>query len=324
MRRNLPLLLLFLALLVIAAYYYFSDRRSGYRDADIRFAVRDTAGVDRIVISQRQDSLVLDREQGGWRVNGAHFAQGPLIKGLLLALYRQEADVPVPKKDTDRIHGLLATDGRRVEVFQGHRMLKAFSLCYDSITAASYMVPDGAGVPFRVYLPGVPYGDITLVYRLEESHWRDNLLFRLSPERISGVRIDYPRRPGASFQITREPAGGWSLVRLSDKNEVPGFSREALSRYLSYLHQLRYDEQLDPEILTDQPAGGEAEAEVLITLSGGREIRFSVIPRYKQNGDMDLDRLYLRMDGQDEIMLARYVQVDLILKELSYFTGPGQ
>jgi hypothetical protein len=324
MRKNLPLLMLFLALLVIAAYYYLTDRRSRYNDTDNRFAVKDTARVDRIIISGQQDSLVLDREQGSWMVNGVHHARKQLMNDLLLALYRQEADVPVAEKDVDRISRQLTADARKVQVCQGRSLLKAFSLNYDSITAASYMVLDGTGEVFRISLPGLPNRDITLVYRLEEDYWRDKLLFRLSPEEISGVRVVYPRRPDASFSITRGPAGQWSLVSFPDNNEVAGCSREALGRYLSYIPQLRFDELLDPDILKSLPAGVKAVAAVLITLYSGKEIRFSLIPRYRQDGKMDLDRLYLSMEGQDEIMLARYVQVDLILKDISYFIGQDQ
>ncbi len=319
MRRSLPLLALFLALLIIAAYLYLSDRRGSYRDTDILFAVRDTSVVDRIIISGGQDSIILERVQGHWRVNGLQYARERLVENLLLAIYRLQADVPVPKKEFDRLYEELTHGARKAEVFHGEDLLRAYSMYYDNSTGASYMMLEGSSAPFRVYLPGFSAEDISSIYRLEENYWRDKLLISLGADRIAGLRIDYRDRPGASFRLARQPDGEWSLFSISDKREVDEYSVEALNNYLSYFSHLRYDEAFDPGVLKGESPG--AEAEILITDTGGNETRLRIFPRYKQNGEMDLDRLYLQLDGVDEIMLARYVQVDLILKDISYFTG---
>ena len=321
MRRNLPLLILFLVLLIIAAYFYLSKRTGTYRDSDILFAIRDTALVDRIVISMEQDSLILEKTGGGWKVNGMHYAQRRLVESLLLAMYHQEADVPVTKKEFDRLYGNLTVGARNVQVFHGEKLLKAYSMCYDSNTGASYMMLEGSSVPFRIHLPGFSIRDISSLYRLEEHYWRDKLLFSLRIDQIAGLSVDYPDRPSASFRITREPGGRWSLISLSDSREVAYCSEEALRRYLSYFSRLRYDEVIDPVILAGENAPRAAEADILLTDTGGNETRLKIIPRYMQNGEMDLDRLYLQLGGMEELMLARYVQVDLILKDISYFTG---
>jgi len=324
MRRSLPLLVLFLALLIIAAYFYLSDRAGTYRDSDIQFGLGDTAVIDRIVISKEQDRLILDRDPGYWRVNGMHYARSRLVNNLLLSMYRQQADVPVSRKDFDRIHEKLTTGARKVQVFNGEDLLKAYSMYYDMAAGVSYMMLEGSSSPFRIHLPGFSIMDIGSLYSLDEKYWRDKLLFSLPADQIAGLRIDYPDRPCASFRIEKKPDGRWSVISLSDGKELDSHSSEALKRYLTYFSQLRYDDVLAPVDHAGEFVQGEVEAEILLTDTGGNETWLRIIPRYTPDGKMDLDRLYLQLNGKDELMLARYVQIDLILKEISYFTGTDQ
>jgi hypothetical protein len=328
MKKNSWLLLVLFFLLLAAAYFFFTRGSGSFRNADKQFSVTDTSLIRKVEITCGDDSVTLQRQDGQWTVDNMYPAREQLIRGLLSALHRLQPDVPVSRKKHDEILRQLRGHAKKVTITMVGRPAKIYYAWHDSLNGgATYMVLEGSDQPFRMHVPGWTVTDIYSLYRTRGSFWRDNVLFSLQPAMISSVEVRHNDHPEASFRIEKQ-GEGWILSRLSGNKPIDSCSRDNLMNYLYYFINVRFDEILaEGDVPSREQTAGQPAAVISVKLTDGTATMVRFYPRYFTGDDgervMDMNRLYLRMNDSQEVILARYIQVDLILKDLSYFLPQG-
>ena len=325
MKRNTRLFLILFILLLAAVYFYFSRGSGAFKKPGRQFSVADTSQVQKVEITGEDGSVTLQRQDGRWVVNDIYSARNRLVQGLLTTLHRLQPDVPVSGKKHDEILRQLKDHSTKVTVTLQGKRTKTYYTWYDSLDGgASYMLLAGYDQPYRMHLPGMDINGINLLYLTEDHYWRDNILFSLTPAQISAIEVRHFNRPDASFRIEKGEEGEWLLFSLAGDKSITDFSRENILNYLYHFSNVRFDEILtasEGEGLSD--IAGQPVTEIGVKMENGTGMVVRCYPRYvyEESGDkmMDHDRLYLQVNNTEELLLARYIQVDLILKDLSYF-----
>jgi hypothetical protein len=325
MRKNALLFIILIILLLAAIYFFFSRGPGAFKNPGRQFSVADTSLVRKVEITAQNGSVTLQRHDGQWVVNDIYSARNRLVQGLLTTLHRLQPDVPVSRKMQDEVLLRLKDHSTRIAVTLEGKRAKTYYAWYDSLDGgATYMILEGYDQPYRMHLPGMEIKGINLLYLAGENYWRDNSLFSLKPGQISAIEVRYFNRPDASFRIEKGEGGEWLLFALSGDQSITDFSRENILNYLYYFSNVRFDKILTAEEskgLTD--ITGQPATEISVKMENGTGMFIRCFPRYidEVDGDkvMDMDRLYLQVNNTEELLLARYIQVDLILKDLSYF-----
>jgi hypothetical protein len=209
MKNKKNLLLLVLALVLSGATFgYFQYKRStnlnGY---DFEFAVKDTASVHKIFLADRQGRKVtLTRESvSEWKVNGTYRARKDAVDNLLNTIARVELMYRLPRNAVQNVVKDIASEGRKVEIYdKNNKRLKSYYVGgSDADGYGTNMMMDGSNEPYVTHIPSF-VGNLRVRYFTEVLDWRDRYLFRLSPEEIQAVSVDYPLQKAKSFKLEKD------------------------------------------------------------------------------------------------------------------------
>ncbi len=216
MKKNLIYLILFVLLLAIAGWLISRDRNVTLDPKEISFRVADSAAVNRIFMADRKGSKVLLTRQadGNWLVNNKYIARPDMMKVLMETLIRMEVKTPVPKGAINTVKTNMATAGIKVEIYSGPKSKQELVFYVGSSTVdtrGTYMIKEGAELPYVLYMPGWE-GYLTPRFFTSEEQWRERILFRLNPDEVVRFAVQYPDTPGHDFVIERLPDSSYVLL----------------------------------------------------------------------------------------------------------------
>ena len=191
---------LVVAVLLWAASEAMTERPDDRQTA--RVLPEDVGGVNRIVITTPEDTVILARTGADWKVNGYDVATDQLAK-LFEALSDSSASEIAATSQAVHQRMGVADDGRRLIFFK------------DLDTAAVLIFGkrgrDGSSFYARragsdaVYLYS---GPLTGVLENRVDDWRDDVIADVMPDGVAAVVV----RGGAmSYVLTRQTDGGWAI-----------------------------------------------------------------------------------------------------------------
>ncbi|NDH89676.1 MAG: hypothetical protein EBZ22_02115 [Flavobacteriia bacterium] len=201
------------------------------------FAVSDTAAVTKLVIWDKSpDTVTLERKGQQWLVNGAYIARPDAIEVLLETLYRIRLRNFPQAAAQETILSAMATYGKRVEVYQGSELVKAFTVGTETPDMlGTYMLRDGYETPVATYMPGFN-GYLSSRFFLREDLWRTREIWP-SPEEIAAVSLSFPdtvqfevHRSGSQFKLVNgigmaleaDPMSGQALYKAIQSAQYEG------------------------------------------------------------------------------------------------------
>lgn len=207
-------LILFLTLVVLGAgaYFLLGENKEGpvssVVGADRNFSV-DQELVHKIFLADRNGNrTTLTRQSGSWLYNDKYLAREDAVTNLLtvidqIRMRRKPTEAAVPHMVED-----LATRGIKVELYgEDDDLLKAYYIGgATNDERGTYIILEGAEQPYIAEIPGWE-GNLRFRYNLTGDDWRDRTVFRLEPENITSVSLEYPKQQNKSFRIdyTDEP-----------------------------------------------------------------------------------------------------------------------
>jgi hypothetical protein len=203
------LLYLLLLLVLIAGLYLVFGRQQGFSDKEANFTIRDTGNISKIYLVDRKgQSILLEREADGWKLNKDYKAMSSPVVTLLTTLRQQEAKAPVPQKSHNTIVTALATSAVKVEVYDREgKKIRVFYVGGETRDFdGSYMLMEGAERPYVVEIPGFP-GYLSTRYSTTFLDWRDRSIFMIKKEDIKRASIQYPAEPLNSFSVNQDKNG---------------------------------------------------------------------------------------------------------------------
>ena len=336
MKKN-KLLIAILLILVAIAVYFFATNKSGTLEdvegAKSDFAIEDTLSITKIFIADAKGKTVtLSRSKDVWMVDGKYVARPDNVRLLLKTFNRIAVKAPVPKAAFNNIVKSIATDGIKVEIYQGENTPgKVYYVGGATLDhQGTYMLLETEGVkskvPFITHIPGF-IGYLTTRFFTQPEQWRDAVVFRYLPEEIKTITVNYYETPEESF-IIHHNSDGYSVTGI-DSGEVKDIDTAVVKEYVERYQKIYY-EMIDVEstkekidsVISSPPY---FSIEVKDMLGGSNKIVVYHMPNFRKIVDKnekeypyDIDRMYGYLNNE----LFTYIQFatfDQITLPRSYF-----
>ena len=205
--KNLILLALLAVVGSVGAWYLVTKEDSNLEGYDFHFAVKDTADVGKIFLADRTGKTVtLTRENSvKWLVGGKFEVQPDMIKTLLETINQVELKFRLPRNAVESVVKDMATEGIKVEIYNksGKAMRSYYVGGSTSDDRGNFMMMENSNEPYVMHISGFQ-GMLRPRFQMEEQDWRDRFVFKLQPQDIQMVSIEYPNQQAKSFKMIRE------------------------------------------------------------------------------------------------------------------------
>lgn len=225
MKKLLPFLLLLVALVAVLFYLMRNESNSSMDGNLVDFSISDTASVDRIFISDNQGFKVnLVRSDSGWVANDIYLAKDDGIDVMLETFKMVYIKSPVPKSTQETVLRVMASTGKRVEIFTGgSKPEKIWHVGHPTQDHfGTYMILEIPGKgrskePFITSMQGFA-GHLNSRFFADVRDWQRSEVFRYPPKDIRTVRIEYPQQPNLGFELRSDGENTFELEALGGMN----------------------------------------------------------------------------------------------------------
>lgn len=342
MSKNKWVLIIMVLLVIIALGFVLTEKKSTIFGSDSEFSVKDTANIVKVFMADNNGKSVLfERGDQGWILNGEYKAHKQNMSMLLKTLKSLEVKYPVPQKAHDNIVKLMAGNSIKVEVYKNdYRIhigqLKLFSYVdlarvfyvgnATQDNQGTYMLMENAERPYVVTIPGFR-GFVAARFTTEPKDWLSHEIFSVPYSRIEEIIVETPDQPNKSYQI-RKLEEGYEIMSLSNRQILPVFDTVALFTFLDAFKNINYESLLDdmPESKIDSILHSEPVHIIQLKETNGQmhEIKtFRMYSRYDQEEiygfqpEYDLDRMYGWHNNQ--MLMIQYFVFDKITRPIEFF-----
>jgi len=340
-------LVIILILGAATAWLVTSNRTKTLEGEDQHFTLENTDRLHKIyLVDKDENEVVLEKQNGHWRVNDAFKAMPPKMALFLKTLERVKVYYPVPEAQHNNVVKALAAEAVKVELYEkdADRPFKTYYVGGPTKeNTGTFMIMEVNGqvaeTPYVTHIPGFD-GFLTPRYDTDPVNWRDLGVFRYDINDIQSVRIAYHFVAEASFEIE---VTGPDSVRIEplDSTVAPPPGREAhqpwMVEYLSFFRNLNAEALVNDFSKKDSILGTPPFVTITVTDWEGRQRQAKLF--YKEidkrsksqltrQGDpqpYDLDRYWaLINDGRDFVIVQDFVFGKLFRRYQEFFQEAGQ
>lgn len=231
MKKNYLLLAIFLLLGGGTVAYLLFGRQTekstlGW-DRDFKVKRED---IHKIFLAKRTtgETTTIERVGKKWMVNGQWEVSQNALENLLEAVTNIELVFVPPVQSNNGIVKELAARNIKVEIYNANnKLLKAYYI--GGVTAdarGTYAIQEGSEQPMAVGIPQME-GQIRTRFDLKGDDWRDRNVFKLQPEEIQAVSIEYPLHRNKSFRLTRSGNSSFEVKPFYDN--VPPINKPVVN-----------------------------------------------------------------------------------------------
>lgn len=196
--------------------------------------------VHRIFIADRHGHKVTLTRGGitGWLADGRP-ANDNIMKNLRDAATNLEVKSLTAEKAKPRMIKDLATSGILVQLFdkEGQKLRGYYIGGGTADELGTHAIVEGSEEP---YVVGMPFftGSVRTIFGMWGDEWRDRVYFRVDPDKVESLTIEYPTQRNRSFRLTKTN-GKFQLAPFYEtgqpiKEVSDGRAEGILARYESY------------------------------------------------------------------------------------------
>lgn len=293
------------------------------------FAIKRTDRVTSVILETRGEHLVLKKEASGWMVNNSHEARLSAIRSLLETLSRLSIKSTVPESLFQEEWKDDSASVIKVQIREKPGGIKSF-LVYPVSTNpyGNYFKKREKGTPYIMNIPGYS-GNIGSLFVTNEKFWLPHTIYSYQPSEIQMIKMLIYKNESQSFVIYQDTPGSVQLLSLPDEKPMEDLDTIRVHRYLSYFNNLKFEQWVfDSDsvninaILSSQPMH-----KLSIKEQSGDSITLITYPIINESGsdgpEIDLNRIYVRINDKKDLVIIKYVDIDPVLKDRTYFTRNG-
>ncbi len=346
MNKNRIFLIIVILLAALAAYFVLNRSSQTISQEDRDFAVQDTSNISRIfMVDKTNNNLLLSRTSAcTWLVNDKYPANPPAVNMLLKTLYNIVVSYPVPKAAYDNVIGRLSASAIKVEIYQEvYRIdflgLKLFphekrtKVYYvgdaTQNNLGTYMKLEDSDMPFVVTLPGFR-GFVASRYTTNEKDWRDHTIFHHAIPSISEVKFEFHDEPEESYTVKNT---GSRLEIIPEKTGLPLPAYDTLKLYnmMNAFNSIKYESLLNSivdsvkrdSIFSSKPYYTitlvDQEMDTVQLLTFHKNSSYNTYDEETKFYVWDRDRMYARLNSEEDILLIQFFVFDKVLRPLNFF-----
>jgi hypothetical protein len=327
MKKNKIAIVLVFFLGTAAVWFVINNGASTINYALKDFAVSDTASINKISLTDKSGTIVLERQtEGAWKLNVKHYADNFAIKKLLYTINKVDVKTIIGKNNEDAVVQKLVESAVKCDIYENGKLSKSYYVggatpdnmgTYMVLIDEKTQAPKGS--PFITYVPGYN-SSITAHYSTDIRHWRDKTVFSYNESDIQSIKVETPHTPENSYELT---VGGKScqLKNLATKSLVKNIDTVIVKQYLTYFFNLNFD-----SIDTTQYVSTEVPFSI-VTVTDVKGVANKVIfysfKSDKTSSDKDIfnsDDIHLSalLDNGDLVNVKLYL-FGKIMPEINYF-----
>lgn len=334
MKKNLIYLIVFLVLLAVAGWLFSesSGKTTLSGPENYAFAVKDTASITKIVISDKSPKKVsLSRRGKRWLLDDEHKVRRDAIAVLLETLVRMEMRNFLPQRMVPVVEKNLATLGRKVEIYQDGSLSKVLYVGLPTTDEmGTYMKIEGADLPYAVHIPGFN-GFLNTRFIVDDYLWRSRELMDINTQAIKELNVLFPDSLDQSFSVKVFSADSLYVERASDGKVMRGASQVKARLLLSAMSKLSYEGEIIPSdpIYDDRDSLLASTPVFKISVSDkeGRVQSFSgfKIKAAPETIDFDDPKTFFDPDrlhgfiNDERMVLLQYYALRKVIRPLDYY-----
>lgn len=332
--KNKALIIIAVLLTALAAYLVVTNSNTTLNIEKTSFAIQDTASVTKIFMADKSGhTVILNRINAGeWNVSNKYDARQDAVNNLLATMNKVEMKAPVGINARENILKDLAARAIKVEVYQNDKLSKVYYVGGPTPdNSGTYMALEQDGdfsEPYITHIPGF-HGYLTTRFIVLDYKWRSSAIFKNPISTINSLKVEYFEKPENSFEITENGNGSYSMKSLKYNAILQSVDSIALKEYLVNYRSVHFEafEKLKPETL-DSILASPPFFRISLTDNEGKTntvkaFRIKAKPgAVNLNGDpieFDPDRMYAKINDEEDIALIQYYTFDNLLKPISWF-----
>ncbi len=320
MKNKIILIILFSILSVISIYFLvFYKNNSSINQSEINFKIDDTSSVFKIVIEKNENSIVLEKNENFWQLNNLYSANSKAINNLLISLTLLELKSPIPSNAKKVLFDKLS-NSKKVSFFDDKNNLIKYFYIGEQTTnkSGNYMLLGGSENPYIIFISSV-ISDLNNYFNIDEMFWRDKTIFRYKPNNINLIAINYPQNKEKSFLIEQKENENYILKNNKNSENFISLNKEVIYNYLSYFDKIEFESFYSAnENFKDSLNLTQAEFIFSVTDKNGNT---NTVKAYQKSDNeiIDTDN-FIAIFNNNEIIVVKYYNFDLLLKSYEYFS----
>jgi hypothetical protein len=297
-----------LALLLILSWFVYKKvSKPSVIDKEGRdFAVRDTASITRILLSDKEGNhSELLRTDSGWVVNHKYPVRSDAILILLEAIKRVEVFSRVPLTMEKTIFRTLSHNAIKVEIFSGKKKIKKYYVGGETQDGqGSYMLlsyPDEENKNYeRPYVVGIPgfVGFLGPRYITRPEWWRSTEIIHYQPGEIVKLEMINHQYPDSSFTLVKNNNSFKLLDSRNIEQSALAFKTKQYLAYFTSLHVEMYFTNEDKFIADSLRIKGKPFCTVKIQDAKGNKKEFLFYRRPVEATKSDEFKAYYSYDPE--------------------------
>jgi hypothetical protein len=246
--KNKIILLLTVILTSAVLWLMYSDGNSTINKRLRDFSVNDTAAIDKILLTYKNDTISIERNKqtNQWILNRQYKVYPPYIARLLYTINKVDIKSPVSKKESEILLQQLKTQGIKCEFFSNNEITKAYQLIENTNNAATTMAlinlktMELYSTPFYTHVPGYN-GVISNHYVVDLNYWKDKTVFSYDEAQIKSITVEHSWHPEKSFELNITAKNKYTIKSTHTGNNLKNVDTSAIRQYLTYFHKLTYE-----------------------------------------------------------------------------------
>ncbi len=322
--KNKIAVLIFVVVASLSLWLYLRKSEGTIRKEFYDFQVSDTSSITKVyMVNAAGNQVMLEKQKGRWMVNNKFRARNDAIVHLLACIKDLRVSKTVGKNAIETISKQLATEGTKVEIYNGEKLLKRYYVGADTQDGlGTFMLltdtetGENSTLPFVMSIPGFN-GFLSVRYFIKEEEWRDTHVFNYYPDEISSISVHFNRYPDSSYTFSLNDKNEISLADSKGKNNSYFDTTKAKS-YITYYTNNSYEDLKNDVRKTFKDSILSKGAVHIITLKekngNVHEVKTFSKPPLPDSKDSrtgqplteDMERMYALLDGKDFCSVQYY------------------
>lgn len=310
-------------LALTAAYFIISNDNGTLSKRGRNFKLIDTSGIEKIILKEKSDSLAIIKTNTSWRTQNDVQIKESGINKLFQILTTLKTGAPVSRERKEEIITNIKNSGIQIKIVIRGRLKKNMLACYDT---AGYhnrtvMMMKGAEEPYEVYVPGF-HGNLAAYFQPNPDYWIKKQLLAYDYKDIFAIAVKYFDDTANSYKIIKKEHNKFELKTPTDKK----LTDISLFKSQAYFYQFNNIPFVEIPNLPDkhkQAIFSRLPFAVIAVTQTDKTIErykiFRVQNKPSQSPKYDPHRVYVRKNNENKLFTAKYLEIDPLLKEISYF-----
>jgi hypothetical protein len=220
--KNLVILIALVITLFVSYVLFFKKYSSSLGDGETSFAIADTSSVTKVVLTlyknQQKSNLSTTLTRvftpygtTYWMVNDSFSAQPDRIKTFLETIQQVSIRSVLSSAGQNTALDIIKKRHVRVEIYTKNGQEKVYFVgdAADE-NRGTYMQLRGSAEPFITEIPGFS-GILNPRYEPELDTWRENIIFKVNPDRLTQIELKWPGID-SSYKLIKSAENNWQLT----------------------------------------------------------------------------------------------------------------